>query len=482
MEISTILLKLFLAISLGALMGLARDGSWMKREDRKEIDAGSKQAKEKFSFIHSSKPAAGLGGVRTYILISMLGAIVGLSYAYEVYPLTWIITAGFVMFILISFVLNYFDKNTFGLTTEISLILNFTLAVLLFSTDLPMKFIAMIAVIDAIIISMRNQMHNLISKFSNKEITDTMKFVLFALVILPFMPNEIYGLADIPAIGELAEKLFSPEFLQATEVFNPYELWFIVALVLGINYVGYFAIRALGHKKGLYVVGFLGGIISSTAVTETMARSSRTTKNFLLKGQFLTTAVFANFTSYIRMLILVITLNFTLGFVALIPLVVMSVSMIFSVFVLDWLEHRKHPATKGSKADLKDAADAIGGSIQTPFALTPAIAFASMFLGVQIISAIAIEFFGNVGFMVASMIAAIPGMDAVTINTSALAGSEITYQFGMAVLVISSCVNLIGKLALSTISGDMYFRTRLANIFIITMVAGIISMMYVLFV
>ena len=129
----TIISRLILAIVLGAFIGLERDNHLLGNEKQLKLRNrdGSKEAKRKFSFINTDIPASGLGGLRTYILISLLGAVSGLAVLYGVALAAWIFGGGVVLFILTSFVLNYFDKNTFGLTTEISIMLTFLLSFLL---------------------------------------------------------------------------------------------------------------------------------------------------------------------------------------------------------------------------------------------------------------------------------------------------------------------------------------------------------------
>src|SRR6266851_210616 len=75
-----------------------------------------------------------------------------------------------------------------------------------------------------------------------------------AVVIAPVLPNRGFGPWD---------------------AFNPYQIWWMVVLVAGVSYVGYFAIKILGTKRGVFVTGLCGGLISSTAVALDLARLSR---------------------------------------------------------------------------------------------------------------------------------------------------------------------------------------------------------------
>jgi uncharacterized membrane protein (DUF4010 family) len=56
---------------------------------------------------------------------------------------------------------------------------------------------------------------------------------------------------------------------------RPRELWTIVLLISGLNFLGYLARRAVGPERGYGVTGLLGGLVSSTAVALTFAQKSR---------------------------------------------------------------------------------------------------------------------------------------------------------------------------------------------------------------
>jgi len=50
----------------------------------------------------------------------------------------------------------------------------------------------------------------------------------------------------------------------------------MVVLVCGLSFAGFVAMRLLGERRGLTVMGIVGALVSSTAVTMAMATRSRT--------------------------------------------------------------------------------------------------------------------------------------------------------------------------------------------------------------
>jgi uncharacterized membrane protein (DUF4010 family) len=475
-ELNEILFKFVIAISLGALMGLERDGNWRKKgSSKKSIDEQSKSAAEKFSFINSAVPAHNLGGVRTYVLISVMGAMTGLLYSHGIESIVWVVTLGLFLFIQIAFVLNYFDKNTLGLTTEISIIINFLAALSLFATDIPMKVVVAIVVFSVFVMSIRQQLHNVVSKFSRKEIVDTTKFILFSLVILPFLPDINYGLEDLPLLGEQFSQMFSDEFLTATAVLNPYKLWLVVVFVMSVSFVGYFATKILDKSRGINLVGLLGGLVSSTAVTEAMALQSRKTKSKETKRNYIMAAVLANIASFIRTVFVASVINISLALYLIIPLGAMSLVLGGWAF-----QSNLRNKARNIKTIKKESIEDMGVNFHSPFSMKTALAFGGLFLLVSFFSSVVLYLLGDSGFFVYSMIVSMTGIDPVTINTAKLLeDGSITMYLAILVLVTAVCVNLLVKLVFAAISGDLYFRKKISKVFIGSIVAGVIGMLLV---
>ncbi len=75
--------------------------------------------------------------------------------------------------------------------------------------------------------------------------------MLITFIVLPALPNE--------TIGPL-------------NVFNPYEAWLMVVLIVGISLGGYIFYKFFGTDAGVVLGGILGGAISSTATMVSYAR------------------------------------------------------------------------------------------------------------------------------------------------------------------------------------------------------------------
>lgn len=58
-------------------------------------------------------------------------------------------------------------------------------------------------------------------------------------------------------------------------IFNPKTFSYIVLLLSALEFVGYLLSKRIGENKSGYVVGFLGGLVSSTVVTLNAAKNSK---------------------------------------------------------------------------------------------------------------------------------------------------------------------------------------------------------------
>ena len=57
---------------------------------------------------------------------------------------------------------------------------------------------------------------------------------------------------------------------------NPHRVWLITVAIAALSFVGYVAVRIAGARRGLLVAGSAGALVSSTAVTLTYSRLSKT--------------------------------------------------------------------------------------------------------------------------------------------------------------------------------------------------------------
>jgi uncharacterized membrane protein (DUF4010 family) len=100
----------------------------------------------------------------------------------------------------------------------------------------------------------KSTIQRFIHHIGDVELRAAFQFAVLALVLLPLLPEGPFG-----PLGGV----------------RPRELWVVVLLVSGLNFLGMLAQRMVGRTRGNALAGVLGGLVSSTAVTLAFSRESR---------------------------------------------------------------------------------------------------------------------------------------------------------------------------------------------------------------
>ena len=224
-----VLLSLAVALAAGGLVGAERE-----------------QAHKKTDF----------GGVRTFPLIALLGAIGALLSVHGGLVLA-VFLLGVIAMLGISRARSTHDDP--GVTSEVAAIVTFALGALAGSVELMpsgerLLLVVGLAAVTMALLAVKHPLHGFISRVSRDDVYATAKFVVLALVALPLLPNRTFGPLD---------------------VLNPFKIGVFIVLVAGVSFAGYVAARLVGSGRGLLLVGLIGGIVSSTAVTVTLSRRAK---------------------------------------------------------------------------------------------------------------------------------------------------------------------------------------------------------------
>jgi len=166
-------LKLLLAIFLGAAIGLERESPYKEGiidQDKYEIGR--------------------LGGLRTFSLISLLGAITGLLTLGGNFSLFLIITITFFCLIIVYYAVGSVLIKSTGLTTELSALYAFLIGFFVAAEIFPIQLTIAITVVLALILSLKEKTKTFVMGVQRAEIEAFLGFAIVALVILPFLPKQ----------------------------------------------------------------------------------------------------------------------------------------------------------------------------------------------------------------------------------------------------------------------------------------------------
>ena len=343
--------KFFLAIALGALMGLER---------------------EKHQKAHHGKDFAGM---RTFMLITFLGSLTAYLASFYFDWLLAIIITCFIIVILVGYIMSSLINKQVGMTTELSAIIAFVIGIFTFTTSQEIPIL--LTIVTTLILSFKSPLHEFAYKLKNKEYLDTIKFVLIAFVILPLLkPIESFG---------------------PFNSINLYEIWLMVVFVSSISYIAYILIRLFGSQSGTFLTGILGGMLSSTATVTSLANKSKQYHN---TTPLVAAAALACSTMFIRVIIEVSILNIAIIERLAFPMVLLTLAGYIGVSVL-W---------KKSSHDLDTDIE-----YTSPFMLRPALKFGLFYGFILFLSKGFSLYFGSKGLFIAAVISGLADVDAITI-------------------------------------------------------------------
>ncbi len=203
---------------------------------------------------HASGPQARFAGVRTFLLLGLLGGVAGLLLAYGWVAASASLVAGAAGLIIVAyaFAMRRPDSQADG-TTEVAALVVVGLGALAGLGELALAGGACAVVV--LVLGEKAELHGLVRRIGEDELRAAAQFAVLALVVLPLLPEGPYG-----PLGGV----------------RPRALWGVVLLFSGLSFAGYIAQRIAGPGLGYPLTGMLGGIVSSTAVTLQFARQSRT--------------------------------------------------------------------------------------------------------------------------------------------------------------------------------------------------------------
>lgn len=415
--------KLIVSLLLGALIGLEREHTR-----------------------HEEKFGIRFAGIRTFALFGFFGAVAQIFFG-EQEVFLWLLTAGILLLIVAGYVITSLTTKTAGATTELAAIGVYLIGFVVGRGE----FLAAtaLALLVLIILHFKNPLHHFAYRISKEELTSTVKFMILAFIILPLLPNIPYG---------------------PLSVFNPYLIWLMVVFISGISFASYLAMKFLGKKKGIGIMGFLGGFVSSTALTLSFSHESK--KHPDLVNPYVFAITIASSAMFFRMLVEMAVLNQNLFQKLLIPLALMGITgAILSIFF--W--RRKEATSTSAEHQLTSHAQ----KLESPFTIKPALKFAFVFAIILFISKAASLSFGDRGIYITSFLSGILDVDAITVSLANLAKVDLSETVASRAIFIAAVMNTVSKGILFTMFGNGKVAKNLWLVFGGMIVVGLLALFLV---
>lgn len=379
MDTNGVLAQLGIAAGLGLLVGMQRER------------AGSR-----------------FGGIRTFPLIAVLGAVAGLLS--KEFGSAWIIGSGFIALAALAAAYNFLSASEEardpGMTTEVAALVMYGVGA--YAIFGPPAVVLAIGVGVAVLLHAKEGLHGFTGRLGDKDMRAIMLFAAITFIILPVLPDKTYG---------------------PLSVLNPHNIWLMVVLVVGISLGGYIAYKFFGAGAGTVLSGVLGGLISSTATTATYSRRAADNPDSCRPA--LLVIVIAGCIVYARVLAEVSLVAPDFFQHAAPPLLIMlGSSAVLAVGI--WL------ATRGDAGKLSEP--------ENPTQLKSALIFAALYALVTLAVAAGERYFQNRGLFVVAAISGLTDMDAITLSTSRMVKEgSVDPTAGWRAIIIAGISNLIFK-------------------------------------
>lgn len=402
----TLLYQLLVAVALGLLVGLQRQ-----------------------------RASSRLAGIRTFPIIALLGVFCGTLDGPDA---PWIVAAGLLGLAALTVMANVLraegGEHDPGMTTEVAILVMYGIGVAL-TRGLALESIVAAAGL-ALLLHWKRPLHAFALRFGEAEFAALMRLVLIGLVVLPILPDRAFG---------------------PYGVVNPFDIWLMVVLIVGISMGGYVAFKLLGARMGAVAAGALGGLISSTATTVSYARRSDATPERSAAAALV--VALASTIVFGRVLVEIAVVAPTVLSATAGPLVAMLCLMLVISAAL-------YLFGIGSRAlEVEDHAP--------PSELGAAVVFGLLYAVVLLAVAFAQDRLGQRGLYAVAALSGLTDLDAITLSTANLMqDARLDLATGWRMILVGGLSNIVFKGGVVLAIGSRAMKRRVTLAFGVALAGG----------
>lgn len=354
-------------------------------------------------------------------------------------------------FVLIGALLaiQYFHKigqnSKYGLTSTILALLTYCIPIMVFTQPVWLVLSFIVALL--LITELKSHFITLSKKASEEEFITLAKFIAFAGIILPLLPE-----------ANISEQI----------PISPYHLWLAIVVVSGISYASYLLKKFVFPDSGIFLTGLLGGIYSSTATTVILARQE---KQGLPGAQTVAAIMIANGMMYLRILFLAFIFNRDVATRLAIPFLAMfALTYILSKISL-------HKQTEISDSENQESKMSSG---KNPLELRTAAIFGLLFVVFALITDFVLKSYGSTGVTGLAFVVGVTDIDPFLLNLLQQKDGIGQTTIVLAILNATNSNNLL-KMIYGISLGSKNIRRNLIVNFTILILAGLfISLLFYL--
>lgn len=364
-------------------------------------------------------------GLRTFALVAVFGTLMALLATRSAMP--WLLMAGLLAvaaMIIAAYMNSRRQEDDPGTTTVIALLLSYGLGALVWYGST--KLAVMLGIGVTSLLYFKPELRGLSQRLTRRDLMAVLQFSVLTFIVLPILPDQDFG-----PYGAV----------------NPHQAWLMVILISGLSLAGYAALQIVGSRYGAPLLGFLGGLVSSTATTLIYAKHGKQEAAM----ETLATLIILIASMVVLLRLLIVSSVVAFGAVAgLAPVLVSGLVSGLLALVYGW---RK--SVPSSELYLP--------TTRNPAELQAAIGFGLLYVCVLLGSAWMADVAGSQGLYVVALISGLTDVDAITLSSLRLFNQgTLSEHQAVTAITLAFLANLLFKLGMVFFIGGKQLARRVA--------------------
>ncbi len=381
-------------------------------------------------------------GLRTFALVALFGTMSALLSTKLGSP--WLLIAGMLAVagaIIAAYTNHLREENDPGTTTIIALLLCYALGAMIWYG--LAKLAVMLAIGVTALLYFKPELRGLSQKLTRRDLVAVLQFSVLTFIVLPILPDQNYGPYD---------------------AFNPHQAWLMVVLISGISLTGYAALQMVGTRYGAPLLGFLGGLVSSTATTLIYAKHGKS--NPIMSNLAALVIVIASMAVLLRLLVVSAVVAYG-ALPGLLPVLAGGLLFGLMVALYNW---RK----------MSNATELYVPETSNPAELHTAVGFGLLYVIVLLGAAWMADIAGNQGLYALALVSGLTDVDAITLSSLRLFNlGQLSEQQTITTITLAFIANLVFKFGMVIFIGGWNLARQVAAGFA-AMICGVLLGLFAL--
>ncbi|MDD5300542.1 MAG: MgtC/SapB family protein [Gallionella sp.] len=365
-------------------------------------------------------------GLRTFALVAVFGTLAALLSTKLGSP--WLLIAGLLVvagMIIAAYLNNPRDESDPGTTTVIALVLCYGLGAMIWYG--LAKLAVMLAIGVTALLYFKPELRGISQKLTRRDLVAVLQFSVLTFIVLPILPDQNYGPYD---------------------AFNPHQAWLMVVLISGISLAGYAALHVVGTRYGAPLLGFLGGLVSSTATTLIYAKHGKS--NPAMSNLAASVIVIASMVVVVRLMVLSAVVAYG-ALPGLLP--VLAGGLVFGLIVALYSWRKMDKATELYIPETSNPAE-----------LHTAIGFGLLYVVVLLGAAWMKDIAGSQGLYAVALVSGLTDVDAITLSSLRLFNlNQLSEQQTVMAIALAFLANLAFKFGMVVFIGGWALARHVAT-------------------